>query len=204
MSKGIDTAENCQAKVTEIKNAGYDFVCRYYNVNCPSKNLTLAEAKAISKAGLYIVAVWENGYPTDASYFSESKGEQDGKNAYNYAKNTIGQPYNKPIYFAVDYDASYSDVLGVVSDYFKGVAAAFKAAGGQYDIGIYGSGYACSNIMKSNSNVKYAWLAQSTGWGDYRTFTGWNIKQGDSITVAGLGCDSDVSNNNAGAFNISF
>jgi hypothetical protein len=97
MSSGIDTAQSTVGHATNIKNAGYSFVIRYYNTNTPSKNLTNAEAIALSNAGLYNVAVWENGYPTSYSYFSNAKGQSDGAAAINYAKNTIHQPEGTPI-----------------------------------------------------------------------------------------------------------
>ncbi len=202
MSNGLDTMTNCTSKAISIRSAGYDFVCRYYNTNNKSKNLTLTEAQALSNAGLYIVSIWENGYPTSASYFSKSKGLSDGATAYAYAKNTIGQPSSSVIYFAVDYDASTSDISGVITDYFIGVCEAFKSAGGIYGIGAYGSGAVCEYIYKNVGQVSYTWLAQSTGWAGYRKYKDWNIKQGGSCTVVGLSCDSDTSNDNAGGFKI--
>lgn len=202
MSSGFDTMTNCQSKASSIKSAGYDFVCRYYNTNNTSKNLTLAEAQALSNAGVYIVSIWENGYPTSASYFSKSKGLSDGAAAYAYAKNTIGQPSSSVIYFAVDYDASTSDISGVITDYFNGVCEAFKSAGGNYGIGVYGSGAVCDYIYKNVIQVFYTWLAQSTGWSGYTTYTGWNLKQGSGTTILGMQCDTDTGNGNAGAFKI--
>ncbi len=203
MSNGLDTMTNCTSKASSIKSAGYDFVCRYYNTNNTSKNLTLAEAKALSNAGLYIVPIWENGYPTSASYFSKSKGLSDGAAAYAYAKNIIGQPGLSVIYFAVDYDASTADISGVITDYFNGVCEAFKSAGGNYGIGVYGSGAVCEYICRTVVQVGYTWLAQSTGWAGYGKYKNWNIKQGVSCIVAGVSCDSDISNDNAGGFKIS-
>ena len=40
MAKGLDSPQNCQTKAADIKNAGYEFVIRYYNTNNPGKNLT--------------------------------------------------------------------------------------------------------------------------------------------------------------------
>lgn len=201
-SAGLDTAVNCQTKASSIKNAGYDFVCRYYNVNDSSKNLTYAEGRALSIVGLSIVAVWENGYPTSDSYFTYSKGYSDGTAAYNYAKNTITQQLYTPIYFAVDYDATSAAISSNIVNYFKGVADAFTSAGGNYGIGVYGSGAVCNYIYTNVGPVGYTWLAGSASWSGYNTFTTWNIKQGSGITVAGVQCDSDTGASQIGGFTI--
>jgi hypothetical protein len=202
MSRGLDTISNCVLHAEEIKKAGYNFVGRYYNVNDHNKNLTLSEAKALSSAGLSIIAVWENGFPTKASYFSNSQGINDGKDAYNYALKTIGQPANTPIYFTVDYDASESDISGVISEYFKGISEIFSKMGSHYKIGIYGSGAACAGVMKNNKNVTFAWLTQSTGWTGTKAFTDWNIKQGPDKTLFSINFDTNEGNVHDGSFKI--
>lgn len=199
MYSGLDSATNLQSQASNIKNAGYSFVCRYYNVNNPSKNLTLSEAQALSSAGLYIVPVWENGYPTSSSYFSYAKGYDDAQSALDYARNTIGQPLDYPIYFAVDYDASSTDISGVILDYFNGVAQGLNISGNPYTIGVYGSGAVCQYIYNNVGTVYYTWLAQSTGWSGYNTFTTWNIKQGGGFNFNGISCDSDTSWSSTGS-----
>lgn len=198
MAAGIDTMSNTTSVASQIKNAGYSFVARYYNTNNTSKNLTRAEASALSKAGLSIVAVWENGYPTTASYFSYSKGLSDAQAAISYARNTINQPGGTPIYFAVDYDALDATVKGAVYEYFRGVNTAIINDGLNYWGGVYGSGAVCDYIVNHGENqdlqmITYSWLAQSTGWRGYSSFTGWNLKQGGAVTVAGLSCDTNTS-----------
>src|SRR6202043_336171 len=64
MKKGFDTPSDLTPFAAGLKAAGYDYAGRYYNVNNHSKNLTLSEAQALTAAGLRIIAVWENGYPT--------------------------------------------------------------------------------------------------------------------------------------------
>lgn len=202
MSIGLDTMSNTQSQATCIKNAGYSFVCRYYNTNAPSKNLTKSEAIALSNAGLYNVSIWENGYPTSSSYFSLAKGQSDGAAAYNYAKNTIGQPSNTPIYFAVDYDASQTDIEGVISQYFAGITSAFNDAGTGYSIGVYGSGATISYIYNNFYLVTHRWQAQSTGWRGYDANGPWELKQGSGFSLCNLSCDHNTSNGNAGGWQV--
>jgi len=189
--KGLDTAQNCTNKAEDIKKLGYDFVCRYYNVNDKSKNLTRNEASALTNAGLSIVSVWENGYPTSDSYFSYDKGQYDGKHAFECAQ-TI-QEEGTPIFFAVDYYAQSSKISSSIKDYFNGVIDAINDLGGSYPVGVYGSGSVCSYLY-NNTNVGFTWLAQSMGWSGSRDYTDWDIKQGRETTIAGLDCDSDTCN----------
>lgn len=126
-----------------------------------------------------IVAVWENGFPTTASYFSFKKGIADGTAAYAYAEMTIHQPALTPIYFAVDYDASPSDATGPILEYFRGIVSAFnnmKGSSPGYFIGVYGSGLICRTLLDAGM-VTYAWLAQSKGWRESSTFNHYNLKQ---------------------------
>jgi len=195
---GLDTASTCTNIASAIANAGYIFVARYYG----NYKLTLAEARALSNAGLDIVALWEKGSPTSSSYFSYAKGKTDGTAAYNYAKNTIGQPSSTPIYFAVDYNAPDSAIHGVITNYFNGVADAFSSLGDDYDIGVYGSGSVLDYVYSNASRVSYKMLAGASSWNGSSTYTDWDIKQGSTVTVGGVTFDSDTGKS-YGGFQIS-
>src|SRR5262249_46593538 len=137
-----------------------------------------SEAKAISATGVLLVALWESNSAV-SGHFSYTTGVDEGTSAYKQAMNA-GQPANTPIYFAVDFDCSNLQIAGGINDYFRGIAHGFDAIGSDnpaYAIGVYGSGNACGWLL-SHQRVKYTWLAQSTGWGGYKTFASWNIKQG--------------------------
>jgi hypothetical protein len=180
MSRGISTNHNVGGQAACLKQAGIDFVFRYYSLTTsqPEKRLTKPEADALSAAGLQLGVVYEDG-PTDPSYFSKSRGQQDGKNAYHYAS-LLQQPTGSAVYFAVDYDASPADVQGPITDYFNGVAQGLTAASGgapSYEIGVYGSGLVCGSIRSNVAGVTFAWLAESTGWANSSTYTNWDVKQ---------------------------
>lgn len=177
--KGFDANVDLTRFAACMKSAGYDFVCRYYNVINPHKNLSLGEAKALVAAGLRLVAVWENGFPTKAAYFSHPKGVFDGTSAYHFAQHDIGQPAGTPIYFTVDYDASQTDVNGVITAYFQGIRDAFNTIGSNqpaYSVGVYGSGLVCSSLLNAGL-VKFTWLSQSSGFRGSKTFKNFNMKQ---------------------------
>jgi hypothetical protein len=178
--KGISTNLRTTEHLACLKQAGIDFIARYYSTTTsqPQKRLTSTEAQAISAAGMSIVACYEDG-PTQVGYFTRSRGRQDGQNAYNAAVAML-QPKDSAIYFAVDYDAATSDIGGAISDYFHGLTEGFSSAaqGGPplYAIGVYGSGNCCDWIQNHLSIATYSWLAESTGWGG-SNYSRWNIKQ---------------------------
>lgn len=212
MNKGFDTMEDLSQAATSLKNDGYSFVGRYYNVLNKKKNLTRQEAIFLSNAGIRIVAVWENASPTHAGYFSYLRGFHDGTHAYTYASSIIGQPALSPIYFAVDYDAPAEDIEGnsedhgAIARYFKGVADAFHLAGNgnpAYSIGVYGSGLVCRHFLNNNT-VTHAWLSQSAGWRGSRAFDKYNIKQEETTSIelnqVTYDIDGDISNGDEGSF----
>jgi hypothetical protein len=204
MAKGLDASVSCLTEVNCLKNAGYQFIARYYNIGNPAKNLTLQEAQAISQAGMQIVVVWENGAPTNVGYFSYMRGVHDGTLAYHIAMHDIGQPAGTPIYFAVDFDAVLSQIVGVISSYFQGIQAGFNTISADnpvYPIGAYGSGLVC-NWLLTHQLAKYTWLSGSTGWQGYSSFTAWNIKQGATTTACNLSIDPDQSTDNYGGFQV--
>jgi hypothetical protein len=200
MKRGFDTTANCGPVAATIKQANYDFVARYY-AHRGAKRLTQSEAQALSVAGVELVAVWEDA-PTHTGYFSRARGVDDGTSAYHAAM-LIGQPAGSAIYFAVDFDASQMAISGAITDYFRGVADGFDTMSANmaalYKVGVYGSGATCSWLL-NHGLAKYSWLAQSTGWAGYQSFTRWNIKQGKETQELGMDIDGDVATDDAGGF----
>jgi hypothetical protein len=203
MAKGFNVNADCST-VAACLAKDYEFVGRYYGTT-KRHPLTLEEAKALSAHNLFLVAVWESGFPTSASYFSFAKGVNDGTSAYHYAQQDIGQPNETAIYFAVDYDASETDIAGVITEYFKGIKSGFEAISQNnpaYVVGVYGSGLTCSQLLGSNL-VEKSWLAESTGWRDYHNFQNPNIRQTVAPNaICGLQGELDESDRNVGGFKI--
>jgi len=196
---GVDASVSCTPIATRLQSTGRRFVCRYY-ANSGRKCLTAEEAKVLSKAGLRIVVVWEDGRPTKAAYFSYAKGVDDGTSAYHDAM-SLGQPPGTAIYFAVDYDSSQDEIAGVISDYFRGIADGFSTisqGSPGYVIGVYGSGLTCSSVLGQNL-ARYSWLALSTGWRGSE-FSRWNIRQKPGRALLGVDLDYDDATGDYGGF----
>jgi hypothetical protein len=200
---GIDSAKDCTKLTEAIKNAGVEFVGRYYrNASSKYPALSAKEALAISRGGLNIVALWE-GASDKIQHFSYSRGVDEGTSAYQQAL-VAGQGRNTPIYFAVDFDANTAEVAGPVFDYFKGIVDGFNtiATGSPaYRIGVYGSGLVCS-WLQNHGMVSHCWLAMSTGWSGFNTFANWNIKQGPNLPTLSFDHDSDSGRPNYGGFRV--
>jgi hypothetical protein len=150
--RGFDASERITSGAACFRNAGFHFAIRYYNIKnsnqLPTKRLILAEARALVKAGLQLGAVFQQG-GRQADSFSHSIGLEHGGVAHNRAANEIGQPAGSTIYFAVDFDATASEVAANITNYFRGVNEALAAANGgspRYEVGVYGSGATCNSV----------------------------------------------------------
>lgn len=150
-----------------IKQQGIDFAIRHYTHQA-GKSLSLAEARALTEAGIQIGVVWEtpDAHP---SYFSRAQGCADGAAAYLMAQAMITQPSGSAIYFAAP-DAGGHDAA---IRYFEGINQAFGAAGPaerKYQVGVYGP-VACCEAVMARGLATVAWLAEPQAGADY------NLKQ---------------------------
>lgn len=201
MSKGFDCfrPDEVARDATTLAKNGYGFAAVYLFASSAFKRaLTKPLAQEISKS-LYLVSVWENGFPTTWGYFSQSRGHQDGQIAVHEAIN-VGQPAGSCIYFAVDYDAGAHE-LAAISAYFTEAQKQAKEAG--YVAGVYGSGLVCQHL-KDAGLVSKTWLAQSTG---FAGFHHWkpkaDIVQGPEYHLMNMDADADTSSGAAGGWKVS-
>jgi hypothetical protein len=203
MPNGIDLATDAGRVIDAIRGANLDFVARYYR--SPTSRwpaLSASEARLLSSSGLNVVAIWESA-SDHASYFSRLSGVDDSTSAYHQAQ-AIGQPARSAIYFAVDFDALETDIVGPINQYFRGIADGFAAAGGEtpdYAVGVYGSGAVCRALTQAGL-ADYSWLAMSRGWAGSRAFTDWNIKQGTALSSLPFDHDSDEAADDYGGFRV--
>ncbi len=195
--KGCDTAtELTDARLQTLVNNGYTFVCRYLpGSTCP---MTLAEKNRIVAAGLSIISIFEKN-PTSISYFSSAQGYSDAQDAINAAV-AMGQPANTPIYFAVDYDASETDIAGAITDYLVAVYQTFaNQQNTSYYMGLYGSGLL---LEQFRPYISFTWLSCSVAWRGSTAYSRFCMKQYTPFyigTGAGsLEIDRDDANTYAG------
>lgn len=138
-----------------LKNAGYTHVGRYLTGtvgSTTSKALTRAELTEIFKVGLRVFTIYQDG-GASSNYFNANQGKIDAEKAV-VAANNLGFKERTIIYFAVDYDFTYDQMLKKVVPYFKEIKKYFAKSINMknFRIGIYASRYICTCI----SNYGYA------------------------------------------------
>jgi hypothetical protein len=158
MTKGVDRATSfTKAELAALAQHGYTFVGRYLSASS-WKRVTLAEAKLITAAGLYLVTVYQDSN-NSPDKFSAEIGAKHAANALKQAT-LIKQPKDTPIYFAVDYDLEGRGGLPNVLSYFQAIAKAFKGTG--YTVGVYGGYKAVTYIKRQVPAVTHVW--QTIAW----------------------------------------
>jgi hypothetical protein len=177
--EGLDYAFG-RPSSSALRSAGVKFVCRYLS-HSPSKNLTAAEAKSLSDAGIWIVVVWE----TEArrALAGRAAGVVDAMDALAQAQ-ACGMPTGRPVYFVVDWDATNSQ-QAAINAYLDGAASVL----GRDRVGIYG-GY--GPVKRALDAGKAAWAWQTYAWSGGKWDSRAQIQQySNDHTLDGVGCDYD-------------
>ena len=162
----VDTAEQLTTKQIEtLKKSGVQFVGRYLTGTVGSefkpKYLTIDEANKIINAGMAIIPLYQDNFPT-VSYYTYEQGASDARSAFE-ATDNLGFSKGSIIYFAVDVDALDSDITTNIIPYFNGVYDTAKKNSG-YNVGIYGTRNACMRVVDSGYAVASYVSNMSTGW----------------------------------------
>jgi len=211
MGMGVDTSTNVSSVAGCLKASGLTFVCRYLAVVNTWKVMTAAEAEALSRVGLWIVSVWEDGPADQPSYFTGERGRADGLRAFSLA-DTLRQPGGTPVYFAVDYDAT-PDRRQTIIDYFAGIHQGYADYAAQrsrsglpvipYHVGAYGS-YDVLSWLRGAGLATFFWQAYAPAWSRGRNASDWpgyNLRQrGVGRWICGVQVDPDVSNGAGGGW----
>jgi len=163
----IDSSAKTTGQAQQIADAGYGAVGVYLRPD----RCDAAMIAELHDAGVKVWSIYERGFPTSDAYFSAVQGVTDGTRAAAFAT-AIGQPEGTQIYAAVDYDPDDSNpggptINGPISAYMKAFQRAIQPAG--YLASVYGSGRTC-RILLANDLAQTGWLAQSTGFAEYRIF----------------------------------
>jgi len=190
---GVDTYAKItsQAQANAIKNAGYSFVGRYY-YDDSNTHFDLSEASYLSNAGLDVFIYYQNGASGSINYFTPSKGVSDASSAYRIAR-SVNQPQNTMIYFAVEVDATLSQVNGPIKAYFDALTQKMAELGTannhKYGVGVYRSGFLCENL----NCLSVVTHTVAGAWTGCATYHDWDNRQFSPITIAGTAYDVVVS-----------
>lgn len=191
----IDTPVPIVPHIIALKAAGVTSIIRYLDPIGPHnpKNITPAEAAACSRFGLRLGLVSEGWGDFAHGAISAGAGERDAE----YALKTVpgvGAPANAVIAFAVDTDATQSQIGRLVLPYFVAIRAAM--ADTKYQIMVYGSGAVCAQVLDAGL-ADLAWLSCSMGWTGSKDFLAsnrWALRQHLPTHIAGIDCDPNDVN----------
>jgi hypothetical protein len=195
----IDTNRRTTEKLACLHEEGVRSIIRYYarSTGQPEKRLTRAEAEAIIASGKSLGVVHQAG-GASASSFSREMGKLDAAYAFNYAIETIGQPADSAIYFAVDFDCDAQQIASRVVPHFEAINQENDSGrfARRFLIGGYGNGLVLETLL-GDGLIEHAWLSQSLGHRGSREFKrtdDWTLFQKLPSRLCGIGVDVDVLN----------
>ena len=146
---GLDWSVAHPPSDKSLASAGVSFACRYLS-HSPGKNLKLLEANHLSSIGIDLVVVWET--TANRALAGHDAGVADATEAQRQA-NHLGMPDDRPIYFAIDFDATAHQLQHEITEYFQGVNevlgaertgvyGGFRQVGAMFDAGLVTFGLA--------------------------------------------------------------
>lgn len=180
MVEGVDYAWS-RPDIAQLAAAGKRFACRYGGAGSTGKQLDPAEARALSAAGVAVVANVEGsatgllgGWSTGAAWARNADAHFRG----------CGMPAGRPIYLSVDFDVT-SGQWPAVRDALRGAASVVGAA----RVGVYGGRRA---IEWARRDGVAAWFWQTYAWSGGVWVPGNHIEQyRNGVQLAGATLDLD-------------
>jgi len=164
-----------------LQRAGKQFACRYLSPDS-TKNLTRAEADDLAAHDIWSVVVYEAAAKRALS--GQAAGAADAKAAASQAA-AGGMPSSRPIYFAVDFDATQAQ-QAAINAYLDGAASVL----GRARVGIYGGYYPVKRALDAE---KATWAWQTIAWSGGQWDARAVIRQGAQTSINGVSCDLDTA-----------
>lgn len=180
MVEGVDYAFS-RPDIGGLAAAGKVFACRYGGPGSSTKHLTLAEAQALSAAGISIVANAEGS--ADGMLGGFNAGVSWARSAETHFRN-CGMPPDRPIYLSADFDVT-SAQWPTVANALRGAASVLGAT----RVGLYGGRRA---IEWARRDGVAAWYWQTFAWSGGVWVPGNHLEQyRNTVTLAGGTLDLD-------------
>jgi len=165
MAEGVDYSWS-RPRPWVLASEGKRFAVRYAGPGSSGKHMSRSEVDALAAAGLYIGTVAE-GEVKDP-LLGRSKGMDHARRAHDMAVRA-GMPSTRPIFFAIDWDASMAELERCVP-YLDGCAAVL----GFYRVGIYG-GWRTVDWASRNGHAAKYW--QTYAWSGGRVHSRTDLYQ---------------------------
>lgn len=161
------SAADCMTPLTDETAAllvadGKTAVGRYITGNS-NKCLTINELKIIYGAGLRLFPIYQTS-GNKASYFTRKKGRTDAYKAYQKYE-SLHIPDGAVVYFAVDYDASITDITEHIIPYFEGINERLNELGNaHFGVGVYAPRYVCTQLQVAGLTISSFVCDMSSGF----------------------------------------
>ncbi|AEV84308.1 hypothetical protein ACWT_3285 [Actinoplanes sp. SE50] len=184
------------ARAQALAAAGYRTIGRYLtNVEGSGfdKKIKPGELATLAANNLRLFPIFQT-YADSASYFGWGQGYADALTAHDVAVGH-GIAAGAVVYFAVDYDATDTEVTQRVIPYFLGVDAGLRQRGGRYSHGVYGARNVCSRLA-AEAFPRWSFVSGITsGWTGNVTYplpANWAFDQISTMDVGTLEIDKCV------------
>lgn len=182
MTFGVDYAWGRPGPIA-LEHAGVHFAARYLSHDRTGKDLTRAEAQALTDAGISLVCVWETS--ANEALNGYGAGRTDAWAAVKEAY-SCGMPKDRPIYFAVDFDSSQAQ-QAAINAYLDGAASVM----GKGATGIYGGYWPVKRAM-DGGHCAFGW--QTYAWSAGQWYPKAQLQQySNDHIIGGVGLDYDRS-----------
>lgn len=177
----------------ELVAAGAGFVIRYASRVDGGKNLTAAEALALSRVGLRILTVWENVAKDRDPLKGHQQGVADAL-AHRDLVRACGGPPDAVLWFAVDWNAQPGE-FAAIADYFAGARA---SAGGPTLVGCYGHTRLLTYLF-DRKLIGHGWVPMAAAWSAGHAEPRAKLRQTVGAMIDGGAVDLDEADDGAPA-----
>ncbi|HEV2376225.1 MAG TPA: glycoside hydrolase domain-containing protein [Streptosporangiaceae bacterium] len=170
--------------IAQLQAAGVGAVGRYFGQDATNdgKDLTAAEAKLLSDAGISIFTIFEYGASQATGGAAQAARDVEVARAQ---RREVGMPDGRPVYFAVDFDIpDYAPAvkdplakLGPVGEYFQALHAEMGP-----NVGVYGGYWAVSRVL--NAGLA-SWAFQTVAWSGGQWDPRACLRQGGQTALGG-------------------
>lgn len=178
--EGVDYAFPPRPDIGQLVAAGKRFACRYGGPGTLDKQLDPDEARALSAAGIAIVA---NAEGSTAGLLSGASAGADWATRAEARFKACGMPPGRPIYLSIDFDVNTLQWPLILA----ALRAAANVLGGAHRVGVYGGRRA---IEWARRDGAAAWFWQTYAWSSGIWVPGNHIEQyKNRVQLAGADCD---------------
>ncbi len=195
---------DCMTKINSsnvqvLLNKNYRYIARYLTnaSGGKDKKITSSEIQVLFGNGIRLFPIFQTS-GTYLSYFNATQGTTDASAAAIAADNLQLQ-FGTIIYFAVDYDATDTEITNNILPYFEAVRKSLVFNGkAKYRIGVYGTRNVCSRVCKAGYACSSFVSDMSTGYSGNLGFSipdNWALDQFATTTISSNGQSIEIDKN---------